>query len=29
MTSQAVEHGLDEIGAGEGPVDVFNLTAAR
>jgi hydroxymethylpyrimidine/phosphomethylpyrimidine kinase len=28
-TSQAVEHGLDEIGAGEGPVDVFNLAAAR
>jgi hydroxymethylpyrimidine/phosphomethylpyrimidine kinase len=28
-TSQAVEHGLDEIGAGEGPVDVFNLAGAR
>ena len=28
-TSQAVEHGLDAIGAGDGPVDVFNLTAAR
>ena len=29
-TSQAVEHGLDaSIGAGDGPVDVFNLTAAR
>ena len=27
-TSEAVEHGLDEIGAGEGPVDVFNLAAA-
>ena len=28
-TSQAVEHGLEGIGAGEGPVDVFNLAAAR
>ena len=28
-TSQAVEHGLDEIGSGEGPVDVFNLASAR
>ena len=28
-TSQAVEHGLDAIGAGDGPVDVFNLAAAR
>ena len=28
-TSQAVEHGLDGIGAGEGPVDVYNLAAVR
>ena len=29
VTSQAVEHGLADIGAGEGPVDVFHLAAAR
>jgi hydroxymethylpyrimidine/phosphomethylpyrimidine kinase len=29
LTSQAVAHGLDDIGAGEGPVDVFNLAGAR
>ena len=28
-SSLAVEHGLDEIGAGEGPVDVFNLAGVR
>jgi hypothetical protein len=29
VTAQAVEHGLDSIGAGDGPVDVFNLAASR
>jgi hydroxymethylpyrimidine/phosphomethylpyrimidine kinase len=28
-TSQAVAHGLAEVGAGEGPVDVFNLAGIR
>jgi hydroxymethylpyrimidine/phosphomethylpyrimidine kinase len=28
-TAEAVRHGLAEIGAGEGPVDVFNLAGAR
>ena len=27
--SEAVRHGLDELGAGDGPVDVFNLKGAR
>ena len=27
--SEAVRHGLDEIGAGDGPVDVFNLRGAQ
>jgi hydroxymethylpyrimidine/phosphomethylpyrimidine kinase len=27
--AQAVKHGLDSIGAGEGPVDIFNLAGAR
>jgi hydroxymethylpyrimidine/phosphomethylpyrimidine kinase len=29
VASEAVAHGLDEIGAGEGPVDVFNLKESR
>ncbi len=28
IASDAVRHGLDELGAGEGPVDVFNLKGA-
>ena len=27
--SEAVRHGLEELGAGEGPVDVFNLKGAN
>jgi len=29
VASDAVAHGLDDIGAGEGPVDVFNLEESR
>jgi len=29
VASQAVAHGLTELGAGEGPVDVFNLKESR
>jgi hydroxymethylpyrimidine/phosphomethylpyrimidine kinase len=29
VAAWAVEHGLPELGAGDGPVDVFNLRGAR
>jgi hydroxymethylpyrimidine/phosphomethylpyrimidine kinase len=29
VAADAVKNGLTEIGAGEGPVDVFHLTGAR